>query len=158
MLLMLMLMLRLSHNSAPGAGWATEWPRLCRHSIQQQQVSLGPHRPTASLRPTSQLLTADQGGTLCVWSLRCGRLRLRLPLVHGEQRISAMCLDHNCRRLFTGSEAGPIKVGRRAAASHHRWLSPGPPAVQGVHAWNLSRQCHILPPALKPRAPAAFPR
>jgi hypothetical protein len=67
-------------------------------------------RPRACLRPP-QLLTADQGGTLCVWSLHCGRLRLRLTHVHGEQRISAMCLDANCRRLFTASEGGPIKVG-----------------------------------------------
>lgn len=62
--------------------------------------------------PGPQVLTGDQGGTLCVWSVHTGRLRLKLPYVHGEhQRISAMCLDHNCRRLFTASEGGPIKVG-----------------------------------------------
>jgi hypothetical protein len=80
--------------------------RLLQSHVSVSLVS----RRLAAVAP--QVLTGDQGGTLCVWSVHTGRLRLKLPYVHGEhQRISAMCLDHNCRRLFTASEGGPIKVG-----------------------------------------------
>lgn len=59
-------------------------------------------------------MSADEGGAICIWRLRDGKLRTRLtmtaPGTDQELRVTALSFDPNWRRLVAGAEDGNLKV------------------------------------------------
>lgn len=58
----------------------------------------------------SEIISADQSGTVCVWQASTGRLRQRHAEAHGKQRLTAAALDHSGRRLITADDVGIVKI------------------------------------------------
>eukprot|EP00775_Hariotina_reticulata_P006349 gene6349-6582_t len=57
-----------------------------------------------------EAVSTDHAGTVCVWDIPTGRLRLSFSKTHGDASISAAAFDSTQRRLITGAEDGTIKA------------------------------------------------
>lgn len=56
-------------------------------------------------------VSADEGGTVCVWNMQNGSREARFRAVSSERgRITAMTFDKNERRLLTAANDGSLKM------------------------------------------------
>jgi WD40 repeat protein len=55
-----------------------------------------------------QIVSADEGGSVCVWSSDVVSRQFRFAQAHGTDALTAACFDTSYRRLCTGSETGEI--------------------------------------------------
>ena len=58
----------------------------------------------------AQVVSGCEGGVVTIWDIDSGRQVLRFANCHGNNEITALCLDTTGRRLVTGSRDGDIKV------------------------------------------------
>ena len=70
-----------------------------------------------------QVVSGCEGGMVTVWDIDSGRQVLRFANCHGNNEITALCLDATGRRLVTGSRAGDIKVILTASTNFLRFYS-----------------------------------
>lgn len=55
-------------------------------------------------------VTADEGGTVCVWRTRDGAREGRFANAHGDARLTALAFDANGRRLATAASDAGVRV------------------------------------------------
>lgn len=56
------------------------------------------------------VVSADEGGTVCVWNMSDGSREGRFSNAHGTSRLTAMAFDQNARRLMTAANDGVVKM------------------------------------------------
>ncbi|KAG2424023.1 hypothetical protein HXX76_014847 [Chlamydomonas incerta] len=56
------------------------------------------------------VVTADEGGTVCVWNVANGQREGRFTRAHGDARLTSACFDHNERRLLTAAGDGSVRM------------------------------------------------
>jgi WD40 repeat protein len=54
------------------------------------------------------IVSADEGGTVCVWNIATGAREGRFMKAHGDAKLTAMCFDKNERRLVTAGGDGSV--------------------------------------------------
>jgi len=54
------------------------------------------------------IVTADEGGAVCVWNINNGQREGRFLRAHGDAKLSAICFDKNERRLVTAGSDGTV--------------------------------------------------
>ncbi|KAF5835754.1 WD40-repeat-containing domain protein [Dunaliella salina] len=54
------------------------------------------------------IVTADEGGAVCVWNINNGQREGRFLRAHGDAKLSAICFDKNERRLLTAGSDGTV--------------------------------------------------
>ncbi|KAG2439805.1 hypothetical protein HYH02_010440 [Chlamydomonas schloesseri] len=56
------------------------------------------------------VVTADEGGTVCVWNTANGQREGRFTRAHGDARLTSACFDNNERRLLTAAGDGSVRM------------------------------------------------
>ena len=54
------------------------------------------------------IVSADESGTVCVWSLATGAREGRFNKAHDDAKLTAMCFDKKERRLVTAGGDGTV--------------------------------------------------
>lgn len=64
-----------------------------------------------------QVMSGDESGTICMWSIQTGGSAGHFKSCHGSSRLTAMTLDSHETHLLTGSNNGELKLWEPSANS-----------------------------------------
>ncbi len=80
----------------------------------------------------AQVVSGCEGGVVTIWDIDSGHQVLKFSDCHGNNEITALCLDATGSRLITGSRAGDIKVSGTGEL----------PLTNTIYSYNL---CNYMP-------------
>jgi hypothetical protein len=86
-------------------------------------------------------VSTDHAGTVCVWDIPTGRLRLSFCNTHDGASISAAAFDSNQRRLITGQERGLLPARVLAGVMNAAWNSDMDTVCSSTHLHVLCKMC-----------------
>ena len=97
---------------------------LCQARVRSLHLTRPSHLPAPARPHGAQVVSGDEGGTICMWNLQSGRreggFQLWATPSHGggtatgaapvaQPKLTAMAFDANQRRLLTASDAGAVR-------------------------------------------------